>query len=98
VGIDQRTGKSWTKIKSWFGYGLHLIANTHYELPVAVHVIPASHSEQVELRDMIHELFEDSPTLAEHCQDFSADRGLDSGETKALLWDDYTIRPPDRYA
>ncbi|MCP3877982.1 MAG: transposase, partial [Sulfitobacter sp.] len=90
---DARTGKQWTKIKSWFGYGLHLIADTRYEIPVAVHLTPASHSEQVELRAMIHELMEESPQLAERCRDFSADRGLDSGETKALLWDDYQIRP-----
>ena len=93
VGIDQRTGKLWTKIKSWFGYGVHLLADTQYELPVAVHITPASHSEQVELRDMIRETFGHSPTLAERCQDFSADRGLDSAETKALLWDEYRIRP-----
>lgn len=92
-GIDARTGKPWTKVKSWFGYGLHLIADTHYEIPVAVHVTPASASEQVELRAMIRESFEESPELAERCQDFSADRGLDSAETKALLWDAYHIRP-----
>lgn len=93
AGIDARTGKQWKKIKSWFGYGLHLIADTNYEIPVAVHLTPASHSEQVQLRLMIRELMEQSPRLAERCRDFSADRGLDSGETKALLWDEYRIRP-----
>ncbi len=93
AGIDGRTGKQWTKIKSWFGYGLHLIADTKYEIPVAVHLTPASHSEQVELRMMIRELMGETPELAERCRDFSADRGLDSGQTKALLWDEYQIRP-----
>jgi len=93
TGINGRTGKQWKKIKSWFGYGLHLIADTVYEIPVAFHLTPASHSEQVELRSMIGELMDETPELAERCQDFSADRGLDSGETKALLWDDYRIRP-----
>jgi hypothetical protein len=93
VGIDSRTGKQWTKIKSWFGYGVHLIADTHYEIPVAVHVTPASASEQIELRTMIRETFAQSPALAARCQDFSADRGLECAETKALLWDDYHIRP-----
>ena len=92
LGIDSRT-KQWTKIKSWFGYGVHLIADTHYEIPVAVHVTPASASEQVELRALIRETFAQSPTLAARCQDFSADRGLDCAETKALLWDEYQIRP-----
>ena len=93
MGVDSRTGKPWTKIKSWFGYGLHLIADTRYEIPVAMRLTPASASEQVELRDMIRETFAQASELAERCRDFSADRGLDSGETKALLWDDYGIRP-----
>jgi hypothetical protein len=80
-------------VKSWFGYGLHLIADTHYEIPVAFHLTPASHSEQVELRTMLDKLFDQTPELAERCADFSADRGLDCAETKAKLWDDYHIRP-----
>jgi hypothetical protein len=92
-GVDARTGKPWTKLKSWFGYGLHLIADTQYEIPVAVHVTPASHAEQVELRAMMCELFAQEPQLAERCCDFSADRGLDSAATKALLWDAHRIRP-----
>ncbi len=93
VGVDGRTGKPWKKVKSWFGYGLHLIADTHYEIPVAFHLTPASHSEQVELRSMIVELFDQHPELAHRCEDFSADRGLDCAQTKAVLWDDYQIRP-----
>jgi hypothetical protein len=92
-GIDARTGKAWKKIKSWFGYGLHLIADTRYEVPVAFELTPASASEQTTLRAMIHATFAETPELAARCKDFSADRGLDSAETKALLWDDYSIRP-----
>ena len=92
-GIDSKTGKEWRKVKSWFGYGVHLIADTHYEIPVAFHLTPASHSEAVELDGMLDELFEQTPVLAERCDDFSADRGLDSGKLKAKLWDEYQIRP-----
>lgn len=92
-GVDNATGKPWSKIKTWFGYGLHLIADTHYEIPVAFHLTPASHAESLELRAMLDEVFEHTPELAERCRDFSADRGLDSGALKAKLWDDYGIRP-----
>ena len=92
-GIESKTGKPWTKVKSWFGYGLHLMADTQYEIPVAVHVTPASSSEQTELRSMIKETFEETPQLGKRCDDFTADRGLDSGKTKALLLDEYGIRP-----
>jgi hypothetical protein len=94
-GVAGRTGKPWTKIKSWFGYGLHLNADTHDEIPVAMALTPASASaaEQVQWRALVKETFAETPELAERCRDFSADRGLDSAETKALLWDDYAIRP-----
>lgn len=93
VGVDQRTGKLWKQVKRWFGYTLHVMADTHYEIPVAFHLTPASHSEQVELRAMIAEVFQETPELADRCEDFAADRGLDCGKTKALLWDEYRIRP-----
>ncbi len=32
AGIDGKTGNLWTKVKSWFGFGLH--ADTKYEIPV----------------------------------------------------------------
>ena len=83
------------KIKNWFGYGVHLIADTHYEIPVAVHVTPASASEQVELRAMIRETFSQTPTLAARCQDISGDRGLDCAETKALLVGRLSNSPAD---
>ena len=49
-GFNSATGKSWTKIKSWFGYGIHVIADTHYEIPLAIKVTPASTSEHHVLR------------------------------------------------
>jgi len=35
-----------------------------YEIPTAFHLAPASHSEQVELRAMFDELFDQTPELA----------------------------------
>jgi len=93
TGVHSSTGEVWKQVKSWFGYGLHLIADTQYELPVAYHVTPASHAESVEFDVMIDELFAASPALQDRCQDFSADRGLDAGGLKKKLWDDYQVRP-----
>jgi hypothetical protein len=92
AGVD-KDGNLWEKVKSWFGYGLHLIADTVYEIPVAFSVTAASASEVVELGSLIQKSFEQTPALAERCEDFTADRGLDSGGIKAMLWDDYRIRP-----
>jgi len=84
-GVDARTGKAWKTLKRWFGYGLHLIADTRCEIPVAFAVTPASVSEQPTLRAMIRATFSETPELAQRCKDFSADRGLDCAETKALV-------------
>ena len=101
-GVD-KTGKPWAKIKSWFGYELHLIADSAYEIPVWFldlrssllrgDVTKASVSECKRLSGAVDELFSRSPELAERCAGFSADKGLDSGPLKAKLWDVYRIRP-----
>ena len=92
-GVYRSTGKTWTKIKSWFGYGLHIIAETKYEIPVGFSVTRASVSEVKELDRMTDELFAQEPGLAKRCKYFSADRGLDSGPLKKKFWDGYRIRP-----
>ncbi len=91
-GVDGQ-GRAWEKVKSWFGYGLHLIADTKYELPVSYRITPASGSEQPVLCAMVKELFAEVPALAKRCQEFSADRGYDQKGLKKDLWEDYGIRP-----
>ena len=85
-GVDKNTGKPWSKIKSWFGYSLHIIGDAHCEIPLAVEVTKASASEPKQLETMLTKLFEQTPQLATRCREFSADRGLDSGRLKATLW------------
>jgi len=36
--FEKEDGTNYTKIKSWFGYKLHLIVDSHYELPIAFEV------------------------------------------------------------
>ena len=92
-GIDKSTGNTWKKIKSWFGYGLHIIADTKYEIPVCLSVTRASVSEVAEMERMTDALFGKDPELAKRCRYFTADRGLDSGALKKKLWDRWRIRP-----
>jgi hypothetical protein len=61
-GFD-KDGNLWKKIKSWLGYGLHLIADTIYEIPVAFSVTAASASEPVKLGSLIQTSFEQTPAL-----------------------------------
>ena len=84
-GVNARTGKIWKKVKSWFGYGLHLIADTHYEVPVAFEVTRASRTETKVLAEMLEGLFAEAPEMVDRCDDFSADRGLDNAPQKKQL-------------
>ena len=93
TGVHSKTGKIWKKVKSWFGYGLHLIADTQYELPVAFEVTRASDAEAKMLPEMLETLFAKAPQMADRCDDFSADRGLDNAPQKKQLWDKWAIRP-----
>ena len=79
-------------MKRWFGYGLHLIADTQYELPVSFRITPASVSEQPVLGEMVKDLFDEAPEIATRCHDFSADRGDDQAGLKQTLWDKHAIR------
>jgi hypothetical protein len=50
IGVKEYKGKNkdgsvWKKVKTWFGYKLHLIVDAKYELPVAFSVTKASRSE-----------------------------------------------------
>ncbi len=92
-GVDSATGKTWRKIKSWFGYRLHIIADTKYEIPVCLSVTRASVSEAGELDRMAEGLFAGDTELAKRCRYFTADRGLDGGALKKKLWDGYRISP-----
>ena len=92
-GVNSKTGKKWNKIKSWFGYELHLIADTKHEIPVAFEITQASHSDQTIVNNMIPSTLDQDPELAERCEDFVSDRGLDSAEIKTIFLDDYNIRP-----
>jgi len=51
--VDRKPGKAWSQVKSWFGYGLHVIADTHHELPVAYRVTRASAAEQPVMKEML---------------------------------------------
>ena len=64
-------------VKVWFGYTVHLIADTKYELPVFFKVTKASESEVVTLHGMIDEIAEKRPEILKKCEYFSGDKGYD---------------------
>jgi len=86
-------GTPWQKMMHWFGYQLHLIVDSHHELPVAYEVMPANASEVTRLLPMVEELAEKHPELIARTEELAADRGLDSAEVNRRLLQDHDIRP-----
>ena len=86
-------GNKYKKVKSWFGYKLHLIVDALYELPVAFKVTPASNAESPIAHELIDELDGTHPQIMEDCQYFLGDRGYDDSKLIKKCWDDYQIKP-----
>jgi hypothetical protein len=86
-------GTLWEKTIYWFGYKLHLLVDSDYELPVAYEVSPASHAEITKAHYLIDDLRAKKPQVLEVCEFFSADRGYDDTKLLTRLWDDHGIRP-----
>lgn len=86
-------GNKYKKVKSWFGYKLHLIVDAAYELPVAFKVTPASNAEQPVALELIDELDETHPDIMEDCNYFLGDRGYDDVKIIKKCWDEHEIKP-----
>ena len=86
-------GTLWTKITKWFGYKLHLVIDSTYELPVRFDLSRASKSDQKHLLPLLKKLKQTHPELVERAEYLSADRGYDSEEHNRTLYDDYGIKP-----
>jgi transposase len=86
-------GNKYKKVKNWFGYKLHLIVDTAYELPVAFKVTPASNAESPVAHELIDELDKTHPEILEDCNYFLGDRGYDDGKLIRKCWDEHEIKP-----
>ena len=86
-------GTSWEKIVKWFGYKLHLIVDSNYELPVAFSVTKASVPDINEAHVLIDTLKEERPEILKECETMEADRGYDDTKLIKRLWDDEGIKP-----
>jgi len=88
-----KDGKSWKKLTKWFGYKLHLVVDSTYEIPVAFNLTRASKSDQKNLLPLIEKIEQTHPQLVERAEHISADRGYDSEEHNRTLLDDYDTKP-----
>jgi hypothetical protein len=82
-----KDGTMWEKVVKCFGYKLHLIVDSTYELPVAYSVTQASKSDVVEGEKLLEELDRQMPKMIERCEYLSADKGYDSTQFMQRLYD-----------
>ena len=86
-------GSPWEKIKSWFGYKIHLLVDTEYELPIAFEVTKASNSEGEVMKKMFENLNILHPKIVENSEYAFFDKGYDDEKFIKKLWDEYKIKP-----
>lgn len=90
----RRDGSSWEKTKSWFGFELHLLVDSQFEMPLNYEVTKASVAESPRLIPLVADTEKRHPKLMkEVCAELSADKGYDSADNVSKLWDTYSIRP-----
>lgn len=95
-GCKKYTGKRddgsiWEKISSWFGYKIHLLVDTTYELPVGYRVTKASSADINEMLPMIKDVKCKHSDMK--VETLCADRAYDSGPHNEILYDEHGIRP-----
>ncbi len=86
-------GTSWSKTVSWFGYKLHLLVDSKYELPIAYEVTKASKGETPIMKALITKLNNVHSSITGACKHAYFDRGYDDKDLIKTLWDEYRIKP-----
>jgi hypothetical protein len=89
----RQDGTVWEKVTRWFGYKLHLLVDSRYELPLGWKLTRASASDTQQLIPLVKDLARRQPDRIEVAEQLSADRGYDSGRNNAWLWDEVGIKP-----
>lgn len=90
---ERKDGTAWEKVTRWFGYKLHLLVDSVYELPLAFDLDVASSSDMTHLTPLVEDLEEHHKQVHDDCKECSADKGYDSAKNNTALYDDHGIKP-----
>jgi hypothetical protein len=86
-------GTTYREVRKWFGFKLHLLVDSTYELPIGWEVTPGSVSESARLRGLIEGVDERHIGLLDRAEELSADKAYDSAGHNTWIWRDYGIKP-----
>ncbi len=90
---QREDGTTWEKVVRWFGFELHLLVDSKYELPIHYKLTRASAPETTELVPLVKEFRQKHPELIANAEQLAADKGYDSTDNNQLLYDEYRICP-----
>jgi len=88
-----KDGTAWEKVIKWFGYKLHLVVDSVYELPLAFSLTQASTGDSPEILPLVEQLEERHAEVASRVDEMACDKAYDSGPNNAALYDDHGIKP-----
>ncbi len=89
----RKDGSTWEKTTRWFGFKLHLLVDSTYELPLAFEVTAASRNDCPEMLPLVDQIAQRHPQLAADADILTADKGYDSTANNRDLYADYGIKP-----
>jgi hypothetical protein len=90
---QREDGTLWEKVVKWFGYKIHLMVDTTYELPIGYRVTKASESDTKHLLPLVEGVKERHPEIYRDIDRAAADKGYDSEENCRELYDEHGIKP-----
>jgi len=90
---QREDGTLWEKVVTWFGYKIHLLVDTTYEMPIGYEVTRASASDTKHLLPLVEELKQKHPEIYRDIDTVAGDKGYDSEENCRKLYDEHGIKP-----
>jgi hypothetical protein len=90
---QREDGTLWEKVVTWFGYKIHLLVDTKYEMPLSYEVTRASESDTKHLLPLVEDLKEKHPQIHRDIDTAATDKGYDSEENCRRLYDEHGIKP-----
>jgi hypothetical protein len=87
-----KDGTNWEKVKTWFGFKLHLVVDANYELPIAMRVTKASLHDTPVMKEMFVQIEKDHPEILESCEHGIGDKGYDDTALIIDLMAKYNIK------
>jgi hypothetical protein len=90
---EREDGTLWEKVVKWFGYKIHLLVDTTYEMPIGYRVTRASESDTKHLLPLVEGVKEKHPEMYKSMDLAIADKGYDSEENCRRLYDEHGIKP-----